>query len=553
MASPIFRSGFSATNDHRNFEATHNVPGSAVDVSGGGTLTGKFRVSYDNAEYTSSPAIVWPANPATWLNLSVGPISGITGNPEGHNTAQDIVITIDHTTVPLAPGNYSQAFSVTAGATGPAFTITGTVNLLVVLPPPDPVDFAGASAVDNAEATRESFPKLNVSFGGASAVDNIDAPITPFPPLLVFFGGLSAVGRILSSVSFVAPDPSSVVLKGAIVPVTVTVSDPDSDPAVITTEIYWSPTGILADRVLIGSTPAGGPHTILWDTTLFASGKPGALFARAIDEVGPSGYTSLALTLDAVPYAPVITSPTTGQIFGPLDIIPITWTASTDPDNLPATLKYSVQFSIDSGTNFNDVPGLTFDGGAGVGLTAFGAITISTLALPINNVIVRVAAWDGFFMSAYASVSFRIPVVLDQSSISFVDPVTDVIIELLAWEWTDPVYEGWSSQPRARFFDGNLTRITQIQKADPKRQHLTGSGTFMPDTVAKRIIAIMSGTDITQQWHRLKIVWVDLWGNQWTIRIVKMLPTWQPGLMEYHWEFDFVVITPPAVFKTGCE
>jgi len=371
-----------------------------------------------------------------------------------------------------------------------------------------------------------------------------------------FRASLASIGievGLSSFVDFVTPIAGTLIAKGTIVPVTVTVNDPDTSPAIITTEIYWSPTGLLADIVLIGSTPAGGPHTLSWDTTTFASGQPGALFARAIDDIGPGGYSSIAIALDAVPDAPVITSPTTGQIFGPLDIIPITWTASTDPDNLPATLKYSVQFSIDSGTNFNDVPGLTFDGGAGVGLTAFGAITISTLALPINNVIVRVAAWDGFFMSAYASVSFRIPVVLDQSSISFVDPVTDVIIELLAWEWTDPIYEGWSSQPRARFFDGNLTRITQIRKADPKRQHLTGSGTFMPDTVAKRIIAIMSGTDITQQWHRLKIVWVDLWGNQWTIRIVKMLPTWQPGLMEYHWEFDFVVIAPPAVFKTGCD
>ena len=100
---------------------------------------------------------------------------------------------------------------------------------------------------------------------------------------------------------------------------------------------------------------------------------------------------SIVTAIGSIPETPLVTAPQDGATFGVSDDIPVSWTATTDPDRFAVIAEWSCGTGCGTGTRF-DVPG------------AARTFTIRASGIPSGQTIVlQVFAYnDGTFSGDYA-------------------------------------------------------------------------------------------------------------------------------------------------------
>lgn len=629
MALPIFRNGYGSNSDYRTYEAIYNSSGDLIEVSGFAPDY-RFDVSFALADYASVPPLSWPTNPTGWITLSNGGVQPFTSNPEGHNRVQAINVALNHTSGPLAIGSYSIPFNVTQGATGPAFTITGTINMKVFpakttltspggyTGPIPHLEWGSVPGADNYQIQISTDPGFGTivytNTGNFLSVDPT-LPLNPTPyywrvrtgtvsdgfgsfwsatsSFETGFETLPGFRNLIASYSEGEPQFRNLIVsypghhpelrsivaaydetpwrpfviginlvetppitQGDTANVNLTIDFDGNPPGDVSSELYWSPTGLIGDIEFIGSAPSGGPHSFVWNTTLFTPSNNGKLFARAADLIDWGPYFSGdAFELNSPPSTVTILTPAELEAIDLGEVIPLTWTDATDANDPDNTLRYNIQIKRAGEAVFSDVPGLPESGG-GFGLTVAddNDFDIPTaITDPDGTWTIRVRAYDGKGFGAFAYRNFVMTEGTAKVFLGFYDPDTMELVEQFAWEWTDPEFRGFVPQPRVRQFDGNITVNRQVSKADARRGMLEGVGTVIPDAVGRRLFEIVGGWDDTQDWHRMVVKWTDLFLMEWKVTIKRLEPVFVHGLMEWNWEFEFLIEEMPPELRTGCD
>ena len=320
------------------------------------------------------------------------------------------------------------------------------------------VKISGIASGVSDESTRILFPVLNSRISSLALSSSDEHQREQFRQLLVRFGGV-AMSSTQAPISplFGAPSELAVFLAGSTIGVTLISQTGRTTSNNVSAEFLWSPTGLFANAVSIGTTPAttlsgsaiqtvlneaamlalsgvavgdvvvrqdlnehfyaialpsnlasnwrslsgDAISTIQWNSTGFASTHIGRFFARANDGQGWSPYVSVGIILNSPPGAFSILTPSEAERFNTGSNVVVTWGNAPDPDQPASAIRYTVERSLNGGTTWAAVTDTPI---TDPGVTTY---TYQSSSYPIGGPVrVRITPFDGYHFGPSSTVGF---------------------------------------------------------------------------------------------------------------------------------------------------